>query len=294
VKLRKTSVSAAYVPLGIFSSRSRAHSGGMDVVPATLNYLAPRSTRNLRYVAPGAYLTTTEFSSYTVPVANGRPYRDQFGLDLTGFTLLEHRSAVADFTDDEQVSGRYTAEARHLVAEAAGADLVVPLGPVLPSASEVHVDMHPDRAAALFAGIHAEHGQPGRPFRRAILMSLWRAFSPPPQDWPIALCDYRSTSDAEGLPNVMLIVDRLPRPREVPDVIEDAQARPAGSVFPFSEVHRWWYFPDMHAGEALLFKLYDTDHSVAWRAPHTVFRDPSVSPPHSRQSIELRLAAFFY
>jgi hypothetical protein len=277
----------------------------MDVVPATLNYLAPGSTRNLRYVAPGGYLTTTEFTSYTVPVANARPCRDQFGLDETGCTLLEHRSAVADFTDDDEVGRRYVAEAKQLVAEATGADHVVSLGRVLrsaavppggrqPAASQVHVDMHPDRAAARFADLHAAQGLPGRTFRRAIVTSLWRAFSPPPQDWPLAFCDYRSTEDAEGLPNVMLMVDKLPRPGEVPDVIEDAQARPAGTVFGFSRAHRWWYFPGMHAGEALLFKLYDTDHSVAWRAPHTAFRDPSVSPPHPRESVELHTVAFFY
>jgi hypothetical protein len=59
-------------------------------------------------------------------------------------------------------------------------------------------------------------------------------------------------------------------------------------------VHRWWYFPGMHAGEALLLKLCDTDHSVAWRAPHSAFRDPSVTPPHSRESVELRTVAFFF
>ena len=171
---------------------------------------------------------------------------------------------------------------------------MVPLGPVLPSASEVHVDMHPDRATARLAGIHAVQGLPGRTFRRAICVILWRAFSPPPQDWPLALCDYRSTDDAEGLPNVRLVVDKLPRPCDVPAVIEDVQAKPAGTVFPFMPAHRWWYFPDMHAGEALLFKLFDTEHGVAWRAPHTAFRDPSVAPAHPRESLELRTVAFFY
>jgi hypothetical protein len=266
----------------------------MDVVPATFNYLAPGSRRNLRYVAPGAYLTTTELAAYTVQVANGRPCRDQFGLDQTGFTLLDQRSAVSDFRDDDEVGSRYAAEAKESVAEATGADHVICLGWTRPSSAEVRVDMHPDRAAARLAAIHAEQGLPGRTFRRAILLSLWRAVTPPPQDWPLALCDYRSTGDAEGLPNVTLVVPRLPRPREVPDVIEDAASRPAGTVFGFSQAHRWWYFPGMHAGEALLFKLYDTDHRVAWRAPHTAFRDPSVACAHPRESIELRTAAFFY
>jgi hypothetical protein len=277
----------------------------MDVVPATLNYLAPRSTRNLRFVAPGAYLTTTQLAPHTVTVANGRPCRERFGLDLTGFTLLDHGSAVSDFRDDDEVGRGYVDEGRQLVAEATGADHVVSLGWVRrsaaaapgraePAASEVHVDLHPDRAAARFADIHAAQGLPGRTFRRAIFSSLWRVFSPPPQDWPLALCDYRSTGDAEGLPNVMLMVDKLPRPAEVPYAIEEARARPAGTVFPFSRTHRWWYFPDMHAGEALLFKMYDSDHSVAWRTPHTAFRDPSVACAHPRESIELRTVAFFY
>ena len=277
----------------------------MDAVPATVNYLAPGSTRNLRYVAPGGYLTTTEFTAHTVTVANGRPFRAEFELDNSGFTLLDHRSTVTDFRDDGEIDRHYVAEGEELVAEMTGADHVVSLGWVRrnaaagpggarPPGPEVHVDMHPDRATARLAGIHAVQGLPGRTFRRAICVILWRAFSPPPQDWPLALCDYRSTDDAEGLPNVRLVVDKLPRPCDVPAVIEDVQAKPAGTVFPFMPAHRWWYFPDMHAGEALLFKLFDTEHGVAWRAPHTAFRDPSVAPAHPRESLELRTVAFFY
>jgi len=77
-------------------------------------------------------------------------------------------------------------------------------------------------------------------------------------------------------------------------VVDEEDAESAASVFGYSPAHRWWYFPDMHAGEALIFKLYDTDHSVAWRAPHTVFRDAAALEAHPRESVELRTVAFFY
>ncbi len=49
----------------------------------------------------------------------------------------------------------------------------------------------------------------------------------------------------------------------------------------------------MDAGEALLIKLHDTDHSVAWRAPHTSFRDTSAAGACPRESVELRTVAYF-
>ncbi len=133
----------------------------------------------------------------------------------------------------------------------------------------------------------------GEPYKRAIVTSLWRAFSPPPQDWPLALLDYRSVSDDEGVVNLLLFVESLPGPDDVPD-IEDPDSGPAGSVFEYQPGHRWWYFPSMRAGEVLLFKLHDTDHSVAWRAPHTAFHDASAAGAFPRQSVELRSIAYFY
>jgi hypothetical protein len=50
----------------------------------------------------------------------------------------------------------------------------------------------------------------------------------------------------------------------------------------------------MRPDEALLFKLHDTDHDVAWRVPHTAFRDESVADAHPRESVEFRTVAFFY
>jgi hypothetical protein len=278
---------------------AKAGVGGQSV-PATLNYVAPSSQRNRLYVAPGGHMTTTRYAPQTVRIADGRPFRDDFTLDRSGFTLLDHHSAVTDFGDAAELDGVYTGEATDLVREATGADEVVALGWVIrraaedkrgaqPPAPDVHVDVHPGRAHDRLTAVAPE----GRPFRRAIMTSLWRAFSAPPQDWPLAILDYRSLNDAEGVPNLLLFVDTLPDPDDVPD-IPDPDSFPAGSIFTWRPEHRWWYFPDMHASEALLFKLHDTDHSVAWRAPHTAFHDAGASGAHSRESVELRTVAFFY
>jgi hypothetical protein len=269
-------------------------------VEATLNYVAPWSKRNRLYVAPGGHMTTTQYAPHTVRIADGRPFLGDFGLDRSGFTLLNHRSTVTDFGAAAQLDGIYVKEATDLVRRVTGAGEAVSLGWVIrragedlrgaqPPAPDVHVDVHPGRAHARLTSV----APGGRPFRRAIMTSLWRAFSPPPQDWPLAILDYRSIDDSEGQPNLLLFVDSLPDPDDVPD-IPDPDASPAGSIFTWRPEHRWWYFPDMHAGEALLFKLHDTDHSVAWRAPHTAFHDAGASGAHPRESVELRTVAFFY
>jgi hypothetical protein len=273
-----------------------------STVSATLNYVAPDSARNRLYVANGGHMTTTRYAPATVPIASGRPYTALFSLDTSGFTLLDHRSAVSDFADPEQLDAIYTGEARELVRQVTHADEVVCLGWVIrssapqlpegqqPPAPDVHVDIHPGRADARLA---AASPRPGQQYTRAITTSLWRAFSPPPQDWPLALLDYRSVDDDEGVVNLLLFVDQLPDPGAIPDIPEP-DSQPAGTVFQHRPGHRWWYFPDMHPGEALLFKLHDTDHSVAWRVPHTAFRDQSVMNATPRCSVEIRTIAFFY
>ena len=71
-------------------------------------------------------------------------------------------------------------------------------------------------------------------------------------------------------------------------------ASAAGSIFAPRPYHRWWFFPGLEADEALLFKLHDTDHSVAWRVPHTAFEAPYAATANPRESVELRSIAFFY
>ena len=82
-------------------------------------------------------------------------------------------------------------------------------------------------------------------------------------------------------------------PDNVPD-IADPDSQPAGSIFAHCPAHRWWFFPDLGADEALLFKLHDTDRSVAWRVPHTAFEAPYAADAIPRESVEFRTIAFYY
>jgi len=282
---------------------------GIDVpasgVAAEILYLSPNSTLNRRYVAPGIDVNTGQFEPHRVVIHNARPVQDQLTLASHGFVLAQHRSRVGNFKDKAEVEAIYPAEIMDAVKTLTGADLVVPLGWIVrtadatagggtqPPASDAHVDFTPDRAPGRAEQAYRRAVPDGPGFKRFIASSCWRAFSEPPQDWPLAVCDGRSVGDDEGTPNVMVVVDALPDRETMYGPLPGEQAMPAASVFHFNPNHRWWYFPNMTRDEVLLFKFYDSDRSQAWRAPHTAFRDTSYPNANTRQSIEFRTFAFF-
>jgi hypothetical protein len=275
--------------------------GGIE---AELSYLSKDSRINRRYVAPGAEVNTGIYEPHRVTIRNARPMQDRFSLDANGFVLARHESAVGDFRNKAEVDGHYTSEVQALVRKLTGADLVLPLGWMLrasdevrrdaqPPASDVHVDMTTPsaerRARTLF-----EHAGTGHPrFRRFIATSLWRPFSDPPHDWPLAVCDAASVDDDEGVPNLMIVADSIPERLAMAADVPNPESLPAAFVFHFSPRHRWWYFPHMTRDEVILLKLHDSDHSRAWRVPHTAFRDPSFPNARPRESIEFRTIAYF-
>lgn len=282
---------------------STAAAASAASVRAELSYLAPQATVLRRFTAPGASVNTGSYRPYPVQIRNGRPVSGQFTLNRSGFAVTGHRSAVADFTDPAQVNRIYPGEVAELVKSATGADRVATLSWVLrrsaapgahasqPQAATVHNDYSAaggrERAAAAYAERFA--GGPG--YRRAVITSLWRVFSPPPQDWPLAVCDATSVGPGEGLPNRMYTVEAIPDDLYA-DMPPDAPGA-SGLEFHYSPAHQWWYFPGMNRDEVIIVKLSDTDHSVAWRTPHSAFHDQSVQAAQPRHSIEFRTVAYF-
>jgi hypothetical protein len=49
----------------------------------------------------------------------------------------------------------------------------------------------------------------------------------------------------------------------------------------------------MTRDEVLFFKLNDSDHSRAWRVPHSAFLDRTARATRPRHSIEFRTIAYF-
>ena len=275
----------------------------LQAVSGELSYLAPESTVLRRFTAPGESVNTGIYRSYQVRIGNGRPVSDQFTLGRNGFEIIRHQSAVTDFTDRAEVDRVYVAEVADFVKSRTGADRVATLGWTLrrsaapgenasqPQAALVHDDFSVAGGRARARSAYAERFPGGPGFRRALITSLWRVFSPPPQDWPLALCDYTSVGPDEGLDNRLYFVDKIPADLYA-DMPADAPGA-SGFEFRYNPAHRWWYFPGMTRDEILFFKLNDSDQSRAWRVPHSAFRDTAAHAAQPRHSIEFRTIAYF-
>lgn len=285
-------------------------------IETRINYLVPGSDVNRRFVAPGKEVNTGTYEAYDVTVCDGRSIKGRFTLDEHGFVLAEHHSSVTDFFDKEQVDAVYPGEVVEAVRQLTGADCVAPLGwmvrtsgdlsqfehqttgythkgGVQPPAGEAHVDMTPGRAEAMAKEIYKNFFPEGGPYYRFIASSLWRTFSPAPQDWPVAVCEGSSVGTGEGTPNTMFIVDKLPDREAMLAEIPDEDKAMAADVFLYNPNHRWWYFSYMNRDEVLMFKFYDSEQSKAWRVPHTAFFDTSFPDAVTRESIEFRTLAYF-
>ncbi|HXR90704.1 MAG TPA: CmcJ/NvfI family oxidoreductase [Steroidobacteraceae bacterium] len=286
-------------------------------VQATINYVAQGSFINRRFVAPGVEHNTGRYEPHRVALRDARPFQSLFTLDVQGFVLAEHRSAVSDFFDRDEVERLYPNEVVDIVRSLTGATRVAALGwmvrtsgdvarhqrrstggythrgGVQPPAGEAHVDFMPTRAESLARAVYEKNFPDGKGFSRFIASSVWRAFSPPPQDCPLALCDARSVRPEEGIPNTMFVVDRLPDEQAMLGEMPNEATAPAAAIFHYNPAHRWWYFSNMTRDEVLMFKFHDSDRSKALRTPHTAFQDPSFADARPRESIEVRSIAYF-
>ncbi len=262
---------------------------------AELNYLAPISERPRTYTyepPAGTPQTNAVHEPHRVPIHDLRAQADRFTLDGQGFALLDHKTEVTNFDDEDEIRGVYYPEAERLLREITGADRVLIFdhtlrrrvlgakdyrdGPRQP-ATRVHVDhtaksapqrvrdFLPDEAEALLRG-------------RVQVINLWRPIRHPVYDAPLAACDATTVRAEELVPSDLVYPNR---------VGETYSVR-------YGAGHRWYYAPQMRPDEALLLKCTDSRADVAARfTPHTAFLEPDApadAPP--RESIELRTLVF--
>ena len=285
--------------------------------PARIRYLDEGDFVTRRYVSQGAEMNTGDYRDHDMVVRDGMAIRDHFELDTHGFCIAKHRSAIQDFHDRASVDALYLKEVEALVRDLTGASCVAAQGWMIrtsadltarakekvagyqhnggiqPPAGEAHVDYNEITAQRAAERIYGQAFPDGPGYRRYICFSLWRTFSPGPQDWPLAVCDGRTVTDEETASNTLFVVDAFPTGAALTAPVENEDQMIAATIFRYRPRHRWWYFSNMAADDVLLFKFQDSDHAVTWRCPHTAFHDTSLPNTQIRESIEVRCVAFF-
>ena len=226
-----------------------------------------------------------------VTIRDMRTEADRLSLDVTGFELHRHVTAVDNLYDDEAGAARYDREVEDLLKRRTGADIAVvfdrtrrsdagagaanPDGMRLP-ASRVHVDYTdasgPKRARDVLGGETVDRvlGAGGR----IVQVNVWRPIRGPVRRSPLALADAGSIPKADLLATDQVFPDRV------------------GEIYQlaYSPAHCWYWAPDMARDEVLLIKGWDSlDDGRARYTPHGAFalpeQDPAAPP---RESIELR------
>ncbi|AKH41314.1 hypothetical protein FHS61_001841 [Altererythrobacter atlanticus] len=286
-------------------------------VQATIRYVDPGDFVTRRYVSQGEEINTGTYSDHRVIVRDGMPIRDHFQLDTHGFMIAKNPTAITDFHDKEMVDRLYEREVEDHVRRLTGADKVVArgwmirtsadlterarqksenyqhTGGIQPPAGEAHIDINTPTAQRMAEMTYKKEFPDGPGYKRFLISSYWRTFSPPPQDVPLAVCDGRTSHSGEEKSNTLFVVDEFPKGDALTAPVEGEEEMMAATIPSFSPEHRWWYFSNMQADDVLLFKFHDSDHSRTWRCPHTAFIDPSFPDAHTRASIEVRSVAFF-
>ena len=290
---------------------------GAREVRAMMRYVDEGNFVTRRYVSQGEEINTGTYSDHEVTIRDGMPIRDHFTLDEHGFVIAKSPSAVADFHDKASVDALYEREVEREVLRLTGADKCVARGWMIrtsadlsdivkekvpgyehrggtqPPAGEAHVDINTATARRMAEMTYKKHFPDGPGFKRFLISSFWRTFSPPPQDVPLAMMDGRTSFGGEEKANTLFIVDQFPEGEALVAPVDGEETMLAATIFSYHPGHRWWYFAGMQADDALLFKFHDSDHSVTWRCPHSAFRDASAVNPHVRESIECRSVAFW-
>jgi hypothetical protein len=234
--------------------------------------------------------------THEVKIHNLRGDEHNVTLDKTGFQLYNHPAKHTAFTNDADIEKEYYPESIELIKQLTGASRVVLFDHTIrrrrageidsspdkrQPVSQTHVDQTPKSAVDRVHRHLPAEDVPELLKHRFQIINLWRPISHPADDWPLALCDFRSVDPATDVMPVAL-------------VYPDRKGETYGVRY--SPNQKWTYFSGVTPEELILIKCYDSiqDGSVALFTPHTGFSDPN-TPKGAlpRESIELRALVFY-
>lgn len=235
------------------------------------------------------------YRSHTVAIRNARRQLSSTQLDVEGFMLVPHQSAVRDFYDDSALQTTYHKEVIALIEEVTGAEHVEVFDDTRRSSSLASQKARGSRDPANI--VHNDYTQASGPRRLMdhfqarpedakrlterdfAIINAWRPIGPPVVDHPLVLCDARSIEEED-----LVAVERRGEDR-----IGELQ------VALYDPAQRWYYYPEMTRDEVLLFKTYDSRTDGRTRfTPHSSCKNPDApDDAPARESLETRCLVFF-
>ena len=242
--------------------------------------------------------THLPLSAMPVTIEDMRDRAGDFSLDREGFTVVTAPTSVTDFYDRAEVLRVYPGEAggllRSLTGCAATAVLNTPVVRVSGRVGErpagttftgdfVHADFSAAAAEYMLRRNLPPAEAEARLRNRYAVFNIWRAFSGPPQDVPLALCDTRTIAPADKQYCSITMRSATGELMSWENI-----------TYLHSERHRWCYCSDMRPDEAYVFRGFDSHPARAEQVPHSAFVNeacPASAPP--RASVEIRMFAFY-
>jgi hypothetical protein len=274
----------------------RPHAAAPDTVEGSLNFAERSPEKAYTYTykppegVPGTNITT---HAQTVKLENARVFASGLDVDLQGFQIVSHHTAVRDFWDEAQTLALGHPEVAELVKAVTGASRVVVFDHTLRRRDAGVTDRTPGQARQPAGRVHIDQTVASGPQRvrdvmgeqaeellkrRAAIINVWRPIHHEARDWPLAFADARSVANDDLIPSDLIF------PRRKGEIYGVA----------YNPNQQWRFVPDLQVHEAILIKCWDSDTSLAQFTPHTAFADPTTpegTPP--RESIEFRAIAFF-
>jgi hypothetical protein len=265
------------------NQENQVHKSYSQSVKGRINFAADR--------IEGISLAKQQLSPVQVEVSNIRTLARKATLENEGFVLVEHPRGRGDWTNHAWVNGEYVQSCVDLVKRLTGAKTAFEIGcprhrhsgkekPKIYDktyggvATYVHIDLTREMAWELAR--HAAERQRVK-MGRGAMYNVWKTHSPPPQDLPLTVSDWRTIP----------VHDQITRVFDE----DESPVKSVGVAYTPNE-SKWYYAPDMNADESLVFVGADLDPRHPLGCAHSAFA-PGWPDAHPRVSVEVRVLAFF-
>lgn len=269
----------------------------MTTLTATLNYLVPSKEKPIYIASKGgedAQLSiSAKFEPHRMRITDARTLDQEATLDIQGFTLCQHPTAVNNFYKFNDHQTHYEDEISKLVLEQTGGKEVAIFDHTLRSdsalirgqqhtrepATVIHNDYSDASALKRLRDLLPEKDVAKKLEQRYCIINVWRSINKPVTHCPLACADARTVEDD----------DRIASERRAEERIGELE------LVRFNPQHQWFYYSAMERDEVLLIKTFDSaTDGRARRSIHTAFNNESTSLQSSpRESIESRMFVFY-